>query len=167
MLISLPWGWAVGVQPVTDGAYDAVVKLGMEGGWEELVASKSKAKAKSLDKANGRRNGRVDEEGESGVNGLDRAHGVKGNGKKKSEDKSRAGNPNKIDVEDDDESSLSSAPSATSSGRADPVKAVTSPKAGPRSKRQPGEAVETAKDEQGGGDDKEMIGSRRSKRLRC
>jgi protein phosphatase-4 regulatory subunit 3 len=35
-----------GVQPVTDEAYEAVVKLGTQGGWEDLVVKPSKAKAK-------------------------------------------------------------------------------------------------------------------------
>jgi hypothetical protein len=37
----------VGVQPVTEEAYEAVVQLGMEGGWEGLVVKPGKAKAKA------------------------------------------------------------------------------------------------------------------------
>jgi hypothetical protein len=38
-----------GVQPVTEEAYEAVVQLGMEGGWEGLVVKPGKAKAKAAE----------------------------------------------------------------------------------------------------------------------
>jgi hypothetical protein len=45
-----------GVQPVTDEAYEAVVKLGTQGGWEDLVVKPSKAKAKVATKSKAKAN---------------------------------------------------------------------------------------------------------------
>jgi hypothetical protein len=42
-------GLIEGVQPVTEEAYEAVVQLGMEGGWEGLVIKPGKAKAKAAE----------------------------------------------------------------------------------------------------------------------
>jgi hypothetical protein len=39
----------VGVQPVTEEAYEAVVQLGTQGGWEGLVVKPGKAKAKAAE----------------------------------------------------------------------------------------------------------------------
>lgn len=41
----------VGVQPVEQAAYDAIVQLGTKGGWEPLVAPVKKMKAKGGDRA--------------------------------------------------------------------------------------------------------------------
>jgi hypothetical protein len=38
-----------GVQPVTEEAYEAVVQLGTQGGWEGLVVKPGKAKAKAAE----------------------------------------------------------------------------------------------------------------------
>lgn len=44
---------SIGVQPVEDAAYDAIVRLGDEGGWEALVSSKSKPARSSKQEASG------------------------------------------------------------------------------------------------------------------
>jgi hypothetical protein len=68
-------GW-IGVQPVSEGAYEAVVKLGMNGGWDELVETKKgkrKGKGKVEEMVDGVGNGngtektRKEVDGEGGV----------------------------------------------------------------------------------------------------